>query len=134
MQLKQFTRTQMTEDINLNYEQNRPPAIHGANSSLQSMSALRGSNSLPLALYARCYPTRHRAPKIWTNPRTHYCPENIFLLNSLSILMETFNFNCIIEKYTFDIRVTLYSAICKGNVIWRNKCWLVHLNSENLWL
>src|SRR6476660_5537796 len=64
MQLKQFTRTQMTEDINLNYYQNRQPAIHGANSSLQSISALRGSNSVPLALYARCYPMRYRAPPI----------------------------------------------------------------------
>src|SRR5678815_3340877 len=42
MQLKQLTRTQMTEDINLSYKQNRQPAIHSANSSLQSMSALRG--------------------------------------------------------------------------------------------
>src|ERR1043165_8163617 len=46
----------------LNYQQNRQPAIHGANSSLQSMSALRGSNSVPLTLYARCYPMRYRAP------------------------------------------------------------------------
>src|ERR1043165_4212501 len=59
MQLKQFTRTQMTEDINLNYKQYRQPAIHGANSSLQSMAALRGANSLPLTLYARCYLKRH---------------------------------------------------------------------------
>ena len=39
------------EDINLNYQQNRQPAIHGAISSLQSMSAY-GSISAPLALYA----------------------------------------------------------------------------------
>src|ERR1043165_5604581 len=45
----------------LNYQQNRQPAIHGADSSLQSMSALRGSNSVPLTLYARCYPMRYRA-------------------------------------------------------------------------
>src|SRR5688572_2920508 len=36
----------------------------GANSSLQSMSTLRGSNSVPLGLCTRCYPIRYWAPRM----------------------------------------------------------------------
>src|SRR5688572_27042873 len=66
MQLKQFLTTNRTDSH----------AIHGANSSLQSISALRGSNSVPLALFTSCYPTRHRATGP-PNPTRHRAPPSI---------------------------------------------------------
>jgi len=52
------------EDINLNYyKQNRQPAIHGANCSLQSMSTY-GAQSQYLSLSMPvCYPMRYRTPR-----------------------------------------------------------------------
>src|SRR5688572_9060560 len=51
---------------------------NGANSSLQSMSTLRGSNSVPVGLCARCYPMRYRPPPPDTeNYRTLLRPASV---------------------------------------------------------
>src|SRR5688572_15742479 len=77
MQLKQLTRTQMTEILTTNRTDSLqyttliaaykacPP--YGTRTSFYyelncRMSTLRDSNSVPLALCARCYPMRYRAP------------------------------------------------------------------------
>ena len=67
----------------------------------------------------------------WTNPQIHYSPE--FFLN-FSSNFDGKNFVLImnVHKCTLKIAIILHSVICNRTLICKNKCWLVHLNPENL--
>src|SRR5688572_5207487 len=103
------TRTKMTEDINLNYKQNNQPALHGANSSLQSMSALRISISalslsLPVVIQCAIGP-----PHVCM--RVYVC---MYLCMYMSASMYAFAYVCIFEcMYAYlCMHVFLYAYVC----------------------